>query len=648
MSTTGSKAKTTTTCTPVRGGPSATTHSKSNGSSGNTNGAANDKTSQSQTPYPFPVVIPIQLGVVEDYLGVKQDLASKALREQMREDGRQIIKFTEPLDPSAMIDSVYTCKIGGLPCWFVQEGPETDMDIPVCPNCGQRMLLVVQLYAPCDVRKTDSDAAPEAPRAISSYASPEFVVTGEYIRYPRIVYVFACNASGGTRPCAYNPKSWCVKVACHTQGTVLERTGQATDLRELTAESRKRVKKALKEWKINDAYVSSDEEGDDLSSDDDEEDSAEAQEARRAEMKAKEAEILGKIDQIISTQAAKKASKNTSGGMFELGAWSDDSDEDEHEEQKKPAAKPAVAPAKTHAPETTTNESKQAVESQSAPVQLETKYLKASSDQPLYAYKPMFLSWLNEPTFAEVKEGEDDDYEHEKKLLEAYEKEKGQSLKAKVAASEKRASEEGVQVTTDANDGWGEDEYQASADKAFRRFFHRTNLVPDQCVRYSDGGKPLTLHDGMYTRAVAGLPSDSTVGFLRPLSEQSVAAAITTTSAMPKCSSCGGRMKLEFQLMPQLFTELLGPTGMSIAPPDASLVQATSSSTTNTPTSTTAAADAEGGDDDADAPEFVPLKPILNTGEVGIEFGAVDVYTCENACSRGKFATGFCIVQEPV
>ncbi|KAI8394192.1 programmed cell death protein 2 [Radiomyces spectabilis] len=132
------------------------------------------------------------------------------------------------------------------------------------------------------------------------------------------------------------------------------------------------------------------------------------------------------------------------------------------------------------------------------------------------------------------------------------------------------------QLASEGGEVWVGEAYEKQqlprgVDKQFKRFMERIECEPSQCARYDWGGAPLLYH------------------------QQDIAAG--------KCKSCGGRRTFEFQLMPNVLSLL--PTAEYAA------------RNTNEPT------------------PAQNKKALLDSWNVGMEFGTVLVFVCERDCHPG-------------
>ncbi|KAH7103804.1 programmed cell death protein 2 [Auriculariales sp. MPI-PUGE-AT-0066] len=110
---------------------------------------------------------------------------------------------------------------------------------------------------------------------------------------------------------------------------------------------------------------------------------------------------------------------------------------------------------------------------------------------------------------------------------------------------------------------WAMEAYEQSlkVDSLFERFLNRTNLEPQQCLRYDFGGAPLpyqadAVYDDLFPLQAA--PGTSGVPITKADFAVSSAAPRRTFSAdrLPRCSACDAPRVFECQLMPNLINIL--------------------------------------------------------------------------------------------
>ncbi|CAG8658090.1 4871_t:CDS:2, partial [Scutellospora calospora] len=146
----------------------------------------------------------------------------------------------------------------------------------------------------------------------------------------------------------------------------------------------------------------------------------------------------------------------------------------------------------------------------------------------------------------------------------------------------------------DDSSEWVNEKYEKSClpkgvDKAFRKFSDRVSEWPDQCIRYEFDGQPL-----LYNQ------SDSAASLLLSSSHESNKQLKVNTQRLPKCPKCGSKRVFEFQLMPSLLCIL--PTGE----------YATNNSKNKN--------------------EIGGSKCGIAQFDVGMEWGTVMIFTCQNDC----------------
>jgi len=113
---------------------------------------------------------------------------------------------------------------------------------------------------------------------------------------------------------------------------------------------------------------------------------------------------------------------------------------------------------------------------------------------------------------------EKDDYAHEKKLIEEYEKQN------------KLKGNDGSEIN------WGDEKYEKTDNKYYNKVFRKFNEVvqeePEQCLRYCIKGEPL-FYDN-----------------------DEISKKYSNPKNIPKCERCGAMRTFEFQLMPNMLSVL--------------------------------------------------------------------------------------------
>ncbi|KAL1917565.1 uncharacterized protein VTP21DRAFT_3958 [Calcarisporiella thermophila] len=135
-------------------------------------------------------------------------------------------------------------------------------------------------------------------------------------------------------------------------------------------------------------------------------------------------------------------------------------------------------------------------------------------------------------------------------------------------------------------------------DKGFKKFAERVAEWPEQCVRYDKGSTPL-----FYSN------SDQVASLLHSASPRHKDSQFTTTRLAP-CPYCGGARTFEFQLMPNVLSLL--PTERYAEGGAESLLEAAKQATL----------------------ESKPLNGLARF-DLGMEWGTILVFTCENDCNGG-------------
>ncbi|KAJ2156834.1 hypothetical protein GGF46_004915 [Coemansia sp. RSA 552] len=177
-------------------------------------------------------------------------------------------------------------------------------------------------------------------------------------------------------------------------------------------------------------------------------------------------------------------------------------------------------------------------------------------------------------------------------------------------------------------DGWRNERYERDVlpqgtDAAFARFSETVSQNPEQVIRYQFSGTPLlyTLQDKAARLAGCGPAgggdhSDDDEDGIRSSTgsrQQDIQA-----DQLPRCPQCNGRRVFECQLMPALLTVLSldhrhdGPLDTAATPAGSAARQ----------------------------PQLTGGR-LLRSFDVGLEFGTVLVFVCENDCHRGKTGTQY-------
>ncbi|KAJ2448217.1 hypothetical protein GGF42_005186 [Coemansia sp. RSA 2424] len=190
----------------------------------------------------------------------------------------------------------------------------------------------------------------------------------------------------------------------------------------------------------------------------------------------------------------------------------------------------------------------------------------------------------------------------------------------------------------DASSEWAEEKYERAArpkgtDAAFERFSRVVSQNPEQVMRYQFGGRPLlyTMQDSTAQQLL------SPASALRPIGQSRNNHCSSeddseddddddddnglrqrmrgySTEALPRCPHCKGKRVFECQLMPALLTVL--PLSSHVAPVP-----------TQDPSSVLPSAGRLVG------------GRLLQTLDLGIEFGSLLVFACENDCHSGQIGT---------
>ncbi|KAJ2236241.1 hypothetical protein IWW45_001933 [Coemansia sp. RSA 485] len=204
----------------------------------------------------------------------------------------------------------------------------------------------------------------------------------------------------------------------------------------------------------------------------------------------------------------------------------------------------------------------------------------------------------------------------------------GKPQKAKASAS------------TSANDEeWSDEKYEHSTrpkgtDVGFERFARVVSQNPEQVIRYQFGGEPLlyTMQDPAaqqlgIKQSNADESDESDDDEEEELAEADSRAATKksmlqrhgySTKQLPRCEHCNGQRVFECQLMPALLTVL--PLAENVKP----LVSDSKNNTSSA----------------ADRERLVGSQ-LLKTVDLGLEFGTMMIFVCENDCHGGKTGTDY-------
>ncbi|KAJ2742224.1 hypothetical protein GGI20_004631 [Coemansia sp. BCRC 34301] len=189
----------------------------------------------------------------------------------------------------------------------------------------------------------------------------------------------------------------------------------------------------------------------------------------------------------------------------------------------------------------------------------------------------------------------------------------------------------------EASNEWADEKYERAArpkgtDAAFERFSRVASQNPEQVLRYQFGGRPLlySMQDSTARQLLGPTTKSQPIGSIHNTSYHSdedddseddddennndIGMRGYSTEALPKCPHCKGKRVFECQLMPALLTVLPLSSHVTAAPNQAP--SAVLSST-----------------------ERLVGERLLQTLDLGIEFGSLLVFTCENDCHGGQIGT---------
>ncbi|ORX55988.1 hypothetical protein BCR36DRAFT_320712 [Piromyces finnis] len=167
----------------------------------------------------------------------------------------------------------------------------------------------------------------------------------------------------------------------------------------------------------------------------------------------------------------------------------------------------------------------------------------------------------------------EDDYSHEKKLIEEYEKQN------KLNGNN----------STDIN--WGEEKYEKSDNKYYNKVFRKFNEVvqeePEQCLRYCIKGEPL-FYDN-----------------------DDISKKYSNSKNIPKCERCGALRTFEFQLMPNLLSILPTEKFLNKHKPYKNIRNIKDVNT-------------------------ISKSDLINQFDTGMEWGTILVFTCSKDCDMDE------------
>ncbi|KAJ2794593.1 hypothetical protein H4R20_006172 [Coemansia guatemalensis] len=175
------------------------------------------------------------------------------------------------------------------------------------------------------------------------------------------------------------------------------------------------------------------------------------------------------------------------------------------------------------------------------------------------------------------------------------------------------------------DDGWSGEKYERTpfpkgTDAAFQRFSAVVGRNPEQVMRYQFGGTPLlyALHDEVARLLDCGHDRGYDEDDDDEDDNNNSSNKFSTVS-LPKCPRCNGRRVFECQLMPALLTALPFSAHVSVHPAGRDGAQ----------TASTAAGQPLVG------------SRLLQSLDLGLEFGTMLIFVCENDCHDGKAGTQY-------
>ncbi|KAJ3172303.1 programmed cell death protein [Irineochytrium annulatum] len=215
-------------------------------------------------------------------------------------------------------------------------------------------------------------------------------------------------------------------------------------------------------------------------------------------------------------------------------------------------------------------------------------------------------------------------YEYEMKLLQQYER----------VDSSANADDDSVEIEgMPGKVGWAGEAYEKIRpkhyNKSFKHFQRTVETEPEQCLRYAFGGTPLFFAtDGVHQRIVGA-------------------------EGVPRCGACGGRRVFECQVMPAVLSVL--PTEREAGRAEKvekierekkereEAERVTAAIAGGAENSAAAAQNGDKGQGKSKAkaagpPSLDEITAFLSTMSLGMEFGTVLIFTCENDCEGGKRA----------
>ncbi|KAJ2888998.1 hypothetical protein FB639_000223 [Coemansia asiatica] len=210
-----------------------------------------------------------------------------------------------------------------------------------------------------------------------------------------------------------------------------------------------------------------------------------------------------------------------------------------------------------------------------------------------------------------------------------------------MAAESTRVSQKTKSSASANDEEWSDEKYERSTrpkgtDEGFERFARVVSQNPEQVVRYQFGGEPLlfTMQDSaaqrLGIRKNAAEESDDSEddddeeeenddndynGKNAGIKRKSILQRHGySTRGLPRCEHCNGARVFECQLMPALLTVL--PLAENVK-----TLSKYSTSSSNT---------------SKGAQERLVGSQLLQTVDLGLEFGTMMIFVCENDCHGGK------------
>ncbi|KAJ2869397.1 hypothetical protein GGI22_000278 [Coemansia erecta] len=200
----------------------------------------------------------------------------------------------------------------------------------------------------------------------------------------------------------------------------------------------------------------------------------------------------------------------------------------------------------------------------------------------------------------------------------------------------RKASQKCAEV--DGHEQWVDEKYERAIlprgmDSAFSRFVKVVGYNSEQVMRYQYGGVPLiySMQDSVARMLVTnGKPAylsgdyDSNDDYNDDEDEDDDSMTTVTpllqnysTDNLPRCPFCSGRRTFECQLMPALLTELPLSNNATMASPR------------------------NRSDDSIPSQKRLVGSQLLQSLDLGVEFGTMMVFVCENDCHAGKMGLDY-------